>query len=87
MRNTVEGQLKLFDATECYILLVAEDLPTRTSLVTALASKRELQIVLFQNLDQWIGQEKVPEYPFHATLENDASRPFVILHTSGSTGV
>jgi hypothetical protein len=77
----------LLEATGCHILLVAQDFPALIPLVTSLASKKELQVIPFNATSHWIGQDKVVEYPFHATLEKDASRPFVILHTSGSTGM
>ncbi|KAF4614380.1 hypothetical protein G7Y89_g15357 [Cudoniella acicularis] len=69
----------------CDILLTASDSPELRPTVSSLLSERKLQAFTLENIGHWIGQAKSPEYPFLATLRNDASRPFVILQTSGST--
>ncbi|PQE27512.1 thioester reductase domain-containing protein [Rutstroemia sp. NJR-2017a BBW] len=84
-RNSPEGILKLLHTCDCHSLLVAQDFPVLNPLVNVITPKRELQVLPFEGIPYWLNHAKVPRYTFDATLENDASRPFAILHTSGST--
>lgn len=86
MVNPVPAQLRLLEATKCYHLLVAADFPAFKPAVDAMKSKRSLNVVDIASVDHWIAQDKVKEYPFTATLSDNPRRPFVSLHTSGSTG-
>ncbi|KAF5872926.1 putative nrps-like enzyme protein [Botrytis fragariae] len=82
-----EAQLKLLETTECRVLLVATNLPAISTSFNRLSLQGNLRIIPFEGVEHWIGQSKVPEYPFLATLESEPNRPFAILHTSGSTGI
>ncbi|CCD55778.1 similar to AMP-binding enzyme [Botrytis cinerea T4] len=85
-RNSVEGIVELLDVCDCHSLLFAQDIQAITPLVNNISSRRNLQVLPFEAVTHWLDSAKVPRYTFDATLEKDASRPFAILHTSGSTG-
>ena len=86
MVNPVPAQLRLLEAAKCDNLLVAADFPAFKPVVAAIASKRALNIVEILSVDHWTAKDKVEEYPFTATLSDNPRRPFVAIHTSGSTG-
>lgn len=86
-RNSTAGLLKLLDSCNCRILLTAKDFDALSPVVTALASKRKLQVHSVEDVQHWIDQPEVPKYAFQASLPANAARPFVILHSSGSTGM
>ncbi|KAI9643342.1 hypothetical protein NHQ30_007961 [Ciborinia camelliae] len=85
-RNSAEGILRLLDACDCHNLIVAQDWPALTPVVNVLTSKKRLQVLPFEGIAHWLDHAKVLPYLFDTTLEKDASRPCVILHSSGSTG-
>ena len=84
--NSTEAQVKLLEAVNCNCILTAEDFPAIKPALSAIAAKRDVQIVPVSSVDHWLASERVPLYPFRATLDDDPQRPFVVLHTSGSTG-
>ena len=84
--NSIAAQLKLLEASQCNTLLVATDFIPFKPAAAAISAKRNMQNILVERLDYWLASEKVPEYPLHATLDDDPYRPFVVLHTSASTG-
>ena len=46
-----------------------------------------MQHFVINTFDDWVSQESVPYYPFEKTFEQAAHDPFIIIHTSGSTGL
>lgn len=86
MVNPVPAQLRLLEAAKCNHLLVAADFPAFKPAVAAITSRRPLNVVDIASVDHWIAKDKVKEYPFTATLRDNPRRPFVSIHTSGSTG-
>ncbi|KAF7889764.1 uncharacterized protein EAF02_002179 [Botrytis sinoallii] len=71
VKNSDEAQLKLLDTTECRVLLAATDLPAISTSFNMLSIKGNLRIIPFEGVEHWIGQSKVPEYPFLATLKSE----------------
>ena len=37
--------------------------------------------------DQWLSQESVVHHPYEKSFEEAAHDPFIVIHTSGSTGL
>lgn len=74
------------EATKCDNLLIAKDFPAFRPVLDSITTKRQLRIVEIESVDNLIAKHKVEEYPFTATLNDDPRRPFVVIHTSGSTG-
>ncbi|TVY45835.1 Non-canonical non-ribosomal peptide synthetase [Lachnellula subtilissima] len=84
--NPVPAQLRLLEDTKCDHLLVARDFPVFSPVLDAIASHRQVNIVDIESVDHWIAKDRVEKYCFTATLSSNPRRPFVVLHTSGSTG-
>lgn len=43
--------------------------------------------IMVSAADQWFSEEKAPDFPYNRTFEEAKWDPFVVLHTSGSTGL
>ena len=46
-----------------------------------------MQHAVIRTFDEWLAQESVTHYPYEKTFEEAAHDPFVVIHTSGSTGL
>lgn len=42
---------------------------------------------VIRTFDEWLAQESVAHYPYEKTFEEAANDPFIVIHTSGSTGL
>ncbi|KAH7403880.1 hypothetical protein BKA64DRAFT_462232 [Cadophora sp. MPI-SDFR-AT-0126] len=83
-RNTLEGQLSLFNTTDCKAVLISEDYPIPADLITA----SEIQLITVPSLDSFLEKDgDVKHYSFNQTFEEAENDPFTVLHTSGSTGL
>ncbi|KKY30833.1 putative nonribosomal peptide synthetase [Diaporthe ampelina] len=83
-RNSKEGQLGLFDKTGCNILAFAG---SHKETVQPWLAEREMQAVEVSPLDAWFPEEQVPHFPYNKTFDEAEWDPFLVLHTSGSTGL
>ncbi|TDZ14767.1 Non-canonical non-ribosomal peptide synthetase FUB8 [Colletotrichum orbiculare MAFF 240422] len=83
-RNSEEGQLNLFELTDCHIIyhdtLVA-------SMVKPWLKERTMKAVVIDSLDACLDDEPVPHVAFDYTFAEARWAPFAVLHTSGSTGL
>ncbi|KAI0846731.1 acetyl-CoA synthetase-like protein [Daldinia vernicosa] len=83
-RNSLEGQLSLFDKTNCHILAFAK--PQRGS-VRPWLEEREMKAIEVGPVETWFPEQDVEPYPYEKTFEQADWDPLVVLHTSGSTGI
>ncbi|KAI3400709.1 hypothetical protein diail_1918 [Diaporthe ilicicola] len=83
-RNSKEGQLNLFDTTSCKILAFAS---SRKEAVQPWLAERDMQAVEVSALHAWFPENEVPHFPYTKTFDEAEWDPFLILHTSGSTGL
>lgn len=83
-RNSKEGQLNLFDKTSCKILAFAG---SHKETVQPWLEEREMQAVEVSSLDAWFPEKQVPHFPYDKTFDEAEWDPFLVLHTSGSTGL
>ncbi|MCJ1250586.1 hypothetical protein MMC30_007814 [Trapelia coarctata] len=82
---TLEGQLHLLSATSCRTYLHAADLgPFVHSVLQAQPSIRSVEV---PELEEWLWQEKTCVFPYTKTWEEAKSDPWLIFHTSGTTGL
>jgi len=84
-RNTLEGQLSLFQATACDTLLFAA--PMRKLVQPWLDARVSMRSFEVSPLPEWFPEEKAPDLPFGKTYAEARWDPLVVLHTSGSTGI
>ncbi|XP_044714455.1 AMP-binding enzyme domain-containing protein [Hirsutella rhossiliensis] len=82
-RNSLEGFLSLFEATNCNAFYYAE---ANRQLVQTWMKKRKLQAFAAPSADVWLNAE--PQlFPYSKSFEEAQWDPMVVLHTSGSTGI
>ena len=43
--------------------------------------------IVIRTFDEWLAQESVNHYPYNKSFEEAAHDPFIVIHTSGSTGL
>ena len=60
---------------------------TQSPLVQATLKKRPTEHFTVPDLDYFLSNEAVEHFPFDHTFEEYRFRPWILLHTSGSTGV
>ncbi|PYI35269.1 acetyl-CoA synthetase-like protein [Aspergillus indologenus CBS 114.80] len=83
-RNSVEAQLNLFEKTDCNLLYHEAQY---ASMVQPWVERRPgMKRVAVAPWDEWVSTEVAP-FPYTKTFEEAEWDPFVVLHTSGSTGL
>ncbi|KAK0625127.1 hypothetical protein B0T17DRAFT_493095 [Bombardia bombarda] len=82
-RNSQEGQLNLFEMTNCHFLCF--DVAYKT-MVQPWLHERDMRAIMLSPIDEWFPAEKVEPYPYNKTFEEAEWDPLLLLHTSGSTG-
>ncbi|KAK8080922.1 Non-canonical non-ribosomal peptide synthetase FUB8 [Apiospora hydei] len=83
-RNTMEGQLNLFDKTDCHMLAYSE---SHRTMVQPWLEKRHMHSLEVASYDDWFPKEDVPVFHWSKTWEEGRWEPLCVLHTSGSTGL
>ncbi|KAH8890531.1 acetyl-CoA synthetase-like protein [Thozetella sp. PMI_491] len=83
-RNSMEGQLNLFNQTKCNVLCFDASFQET---VQPWLQEREMQAIMVNGVDELFGSDPVPPFPYQKTFAQGEWDPFVILHTSGSTGL
>ncbi|KAF4638022.1 hypothetical protein G7Y89_g45 [Cudoniella acicularis] len=81
--NSAEGHIALLDSLQCNKILVPETLPP---IIQTILSRKQLDTVPIPNLRDLFAPNPVPVYPYTKTFAQARFDPFVVLHTSGSTG-
>ncbi|PWY95993.1 acetyl-CoA synthetase-like protein [Aspergillus sclerotioniger CBS 115572] len=84
-RNSVEAQLNLFNKTQCNLLYYD---PQYAFAVQPWVNGRPgMKSVPITQWDDWVNAEGVTPFPYTKTFEEAEWDPYVVLHTSGSTGL
>ncbi|CAD6576361.1 MAG: hypothetical protein ASARMPRED_007703 [Alectoria sarmentosa] len=81
-RNSVEGILSLLQSTKCQTLLSAPE-----TKVDHILEKHAMRHIVIRTFDEWLAEESVDHYPYEKSFEEAAHDPFIVIHTSGSTGL
>jgi acyl-CoA synthetase (AMP-forming)/AMP-acid ligase II len=82
-RNSVQGQLSLFEATNCNFLFYDK---SYQSSVQLWLREREMKLIMVSSANSWL-QSTVTPFPYSPTFDDARWDPLVVLHTSGSTGI
>ena len=83
-RNSVDGHLAVTDKCGCDLWI----LPTqKIGHVDQVLKRRPMTVFLLPELLELLEEEAVPSYPYNKTFAEARQNPFVVLHTSGSTGL
>ncbi|KAI1632027.1 L-aminoadipate-semialdehyde dehydrogenase [Biscogniauxia mediterranea] len=83
-RNSLEGSMAVIDRTDCHIWVR----PRRPiPMVNQILEKKQMEVLDIPDLEELLNPRPVAEYPFEKTWDEAHLDPFVVLHTSGSTGL
>ncbi|KAI3319504.1 nonribosomal peptide synthetase [Xylariaceae sp. AK1471] len=83
-RNSQEGQISLFDKTDCRVLVFPT---THRNMVQPWLQEREMQAVETGPIESWFPEEEIAPFPYNKTFDEAEWDPLCVLHTSGSTGI
>ncbi|KAI4279892.1 MAG: hypothetical protein L6R35_006007 [Caloplaca aegaea] len=83
-RNSLEAHVSLLDAVNCQVLLVSENEPL---VVTRILHQRPTKQFRIPSLEYFLQDVEVTTYDYDKTFEEARLSPFVVLQTSGSTGI
>ncbi|KIA75602.1 hypothetical protein HK57_00616 [Aspergillus ustus] len=83
-RNSVEAQVNLFNKTDCDLLY--HDQAFAAMAKPWVAGRTGMKSVVTPAWDEWVSTPVEP-FPYPKTFEEAEWDPFVVLHTSGSTGL
>jgi acyl-coenzyme A synthetase/AMP-(fatty) acid ligase len=89
-RNTLEAYISLLEKTECDIFLTPPNFPLPA--VKQILAARPMRHVEVADFRFWLshngdGDAGVKPYPYTKTFSEAKDEPFLVLHTSGSTGL
>ncbi|KAL8915006.1 MAG: hypothetical protein Q9171_000446 [Xanthocarpia ochracea] len=83
-RNHIEAHLALLRNTLCNVLLTP-DPPSKAA--QEILSHRPMKRVVVPEIDRWLDTPLCAPFPYIKTFEQARYEPFVVVHTSGSTGL
>ncbi|KAI0551250.1 hypothetical protein F4679DRAFT_582725 [Xylaria curta] len=83
-RNSQEGQLSLFDHTDCRIICFPS---SHRNIVQPWLQERDMQAVEVGPIENWFPEKEVEHFPYNKTFEEAEWGPLCVLHTSGTTGI
>jgi thioester reductase-like protein/acyl-coenzyme A synthetase/AMP-(fatty) acid ligase/aryl carrier-like protein len=81
-RNSVAAHVKLFERLKCTKLLSPEPKPAPVSTILEAHSMQHVAVPSVENLLD----KQYPHYVYDKTFKEARSEPFMVIHTSGSTG-
>lgn len=83
-RNSAEYQQSLFRRAGCHTVFCARNLMAKTA---SLLDELDVYYTLAPELDELLDSVPVAPFLYDVTFEEVRKTPFMILHTSGSTGM
>ena len=82
-RNRIDIQVALLDKLDCNIILTPEVMSEATK---GVLNKRRMQKLFLPDLDYFLNEEAVEDYPYSKSWEEARKDPYVVMHSSGTTG-
>ena len=80
--NSLSAHLNLLDQTECRYLITSSN-----TVVSDILAQRDMKHVIAPELSELLAETTIRHFPFTKTFPEAQHDPFLILHTSGSTGL
>ena len=77
--------LKLLEDLQCDVMLLTAE--SKPPIVEEILSKRAMRTMMVPALEDTLMTAEGPIYPYSKTFDQAKHEPFVVLHTSGSTGL
>ncbi|CAK4026524.1 acetyl- synthetase [Lecanosticta acicola] len=85
-RNQVDAHLSLLEKTGCRMLFGSRD-QTQDETLRRLVDAQNVKYEILPSLDELLDHQIVEPFPWSYSFEDVATEPFLVLHTSGSTGL
>lgn len=82
-RNSLEGQINLFELTNCHIIWFEA---SYKDMVQSWLQERDMHALMTFPVSAWFPEERIEPFPYNKTFEQAEWDPLLVLHTSGSTG-
>ena len=82
-RNRLEIQVTLLEKLECELLMTSEQMSDVTKHVLA---SRAMRKFILPGLDFFLEDKEVQQYPYTKTWNEARRDPYVVMHSSGTTG-
>ncbi|GAP82911.2 putative thioester reductase domain-containing protein [Rosellinia necatrix] len=92
-RNTLQAHLSLLETLECNVFLTPPPLNFPLPIINQILAERPMRRVEVADFRYWLsgddgdGDASVKPYPYAKTISEARAEPFVVLHTSGTTGL
>ena len=83
--ESVEVDLKLLEDLQCDVMLLTAE--SQPPIVEEILLKRAMRKMMVPTLEDTLMTAEGPVYPYNKTWAQAKHEPFVVLHTSGSTGL
>ena len=83
--ESVDVDLKLLEDLECDVMLLTAE--SKPAIVEEILSRRAMRTMMVPILEDTLITGEGPVYPYNKTYAQAKNEPFVVLHTSGSTGL
>ncbi|OTA63356.1 nonribosomal peptide synthetase, partial [Hypoxylon sp. EC38] len=83
-RNSLEGQINLFNKTDCRIITFASQ---QRTLVQPWLKERDMMAIEVNPVEEWFPDYDIEHFPYEKTFDEAEWEPMMVLHTSGSTGL
>ncbi|KAI1176020.1 hypothetical protein F4777DRAFT_291528 [Nemania sp. FL0916] len=86
-RNTIEAHINLLEKSDCNIFLTTPNFPLPA--VKQILATRPMRHVEVPHFYHWLDSNDTEDkpYPYTKSFAEGKSDPFLVLHTSGSTGL
>ncbi|KAH9983958.1 hypothetical protein F4779DRAFT_612381, partial [Xylariaceae sp. FL0662B] len=84
-RNTLEAHLSLFEKTDCNTFLLPINFPL--PVINQILAARQMRVLEIPGMQDWVEDGPSEPYPYNKTFAEAKHEPFVVVHTSGSTGL
>ena len=80
--NSLAGHLNLFESCDCKDIITAREIR-----IDDILSSRPMRRLTMPELNELLDEEVVPHYPYEKTFDQAKLDAYMVLHTSGSTGL
>ncbi|RYP70035.1 hypothetical protein DL771_005726 [Monosporascus sp. 5C6A] len=84
LRNSLDAHLFLFEKTHCDVFLLPPSFPL--PIIKQILDARKMRVLEIPVMQHWFKDGLDQPYPYEKTFAEAVLEPFVVLHTSGSTG-
>ena len=81
----MDVDLKLLEDLQCDVMLLTAK--SKPPIVEEILSRRAMRTMMVPTLEDTLMRGEGPVYPYNKTYAQAKNEPFVVLHTSGSTGL